>query len=112
MPRKKSSCELCCDAIEKDHDTLQCKGECGSTVHRYCAGVMKRQFEELSKGGLPFVCQWCSLKSVTATIQQLKSEVESLKIELATTKTALTTLQNHPRLQDPQRSHSYASVTA
>ena len=58
MPRKKPACELCCDAIEKDHDTLQCKGECGSTVHRYCAGVTKRHFEELSKGSLTFACQW------------------------------------------------------
>ena len=109
MPRKKSSCELCCDAIEKDHDILQCKGECGSTVHRYCAGVTKRQFEELSKGDPPFVCQWCSLKSASATIQQLLSVVEVLRTELATTKTTLANLQNE-RLQNPSRAQSYASV--
>ena len=55
MPRKKPSYELCYDAIEKDQDMLQCKEECGSTVYRYCAGVTKRQLEELSKGSLPFV---------------------------------------------------------
>lgn len=105
-------CELCCDAIEKDHDTLQCKGECGCTVHRYCAGVTKRHFEELNKpGSLPFVCQWCSLKSASITIKQLQSEVEALKTELATTKTTLSNLQND-RLQNPAPVQSYASVAA
>jgi hypothetical protein len=111
MPKKKPSCELCCDVIEKDQDWLQCKGECGSIVHRYCAGVTKRQFDELSKGSLPFVCQWCSLKSASSTIQKLQSEVEALKTELATTKSTLTKLQND-YLQIPSQTQSYASVAA
>lgn len=80
---KKSTCDLCCDSIDKGQECLKCEGDCGCTVHRYCAGVTKRHFEELSKGSTPFVCQWCALKTTHAVIQQLQSEVASLKLELA-----------------------------
>ena len=58
MPRKivpKQTCELCCIAIEKDQDSLQCKGECSCVVHRYCAGVTKCHYEEMNKESTQFV---------------------------------------------------------
>ena len=58
MPRKivpKQTCELCCIAIEKDQDSLQCKGECSCIVHRYCAGVTKCHYEEMNKESTQFV---------------------------------------------------------
>ena len=117
MPRKvvpkvaqKPTCDLCCDMTEKDQETLQCERECKCTIHRlvtaYCASVTKRHYEKLKKGSVQFVCQWCSLKSTSATIQQLQLEVASLKSELAATKATLATLQNQPT----DRTQSYASV--
>ena len=57
MPKKKAICDLCCESLEKGQDILQCEGDCGCLVHRYCAGVTKRHFDELSKGSKskPFV---------------------------------------------------------
>lgn len=86
----KPTCDLCCDILEKEQDVLKCGGECGCTVHRYCAGVTKHQYANLKDGNNPFVCQWCSLKTTGAIIHQLQSEVASLQAELAKTKEELT----------------------
>ena len=67
-------------------DILTCEGDCGCTVHRYCAGVTKGHFERLSKSSTPYVYEWCSLKTTQAIIQQLQSEIASLKLELAEAK--------------------------
>ena len=74
MPGKKSEkdvCELCYDTLEKGQDILKCEGECGCSMHRYCAGVTKRHFESL-KDHNPFVCQWCFSKLSRAIIENLK----------------------------------------
>ena len=70
---KKLACDLCCDSFEKGHEILKCEGDCGCTVHRYCAGVTKKHYEELAKGNSPYVCEWCTLKTTHAVIQQLQS---------------------------------------
>ena len=87
---KKPTCDLCCDSLEKQHEILTCEGDCGCIVHRYCAGVTKRHYEDLTKGSSPFVCQWCSLKTSHAIIQQLQSEVAALKLELVEAKASIT----------------------
>ena len=101
-PRKTSSkpgamCDLCCDALEKDQDVLKCEGECGCTVHRYCAGVTKRQYASFNDGNSPFVCQWCSMKTAGVIIQQLQSQVASLQAELAKTKEELAKQREQPQ---------------
>ena len=108
MPKKKATCDLCCNSLEKSQDVLQCEGECSCTVHRYCVGVTKRQFEELRKGSKPFICQWCSLTTVNFVIQQLQANNVALKLELcevkrllsaAKIKTASAALLMHPYLR-------------
>ena len=90
MPRgKKPTCDLCCDTLDKGQDIPKCEGDCGCTVHSYCAGVTKRRYEELMKstGGTgPYICEWCSLKTTHTIIQQIQCEVASLKQELAEAK--------------------------
>jgi hypothetical protein len=112
MPRRKATCDLCCDSLEKDQDTLQCEGSCGCTVHRYCAGVTKRQFEELNKGSKPFVCQWCSLSTTNSIIQQLQAEITALKQELGETKSLLATKMLEPAAPTSAPPRSYASAVA
>ena len=80
MPKsKKTVCDLCSDSLGKGQDILSCEGGCNCTVHRYCAGVTTSHFQALTS---PFVCQWCMLKTANAMIQQLQSEVASVKSEL------------------------------
>ena len=99
-------CALCCDTLKKGQDVLKCEGSCGCNVHRYCAGVTKLYFDELVKGSIPFVCQYCALNIYKAIVQQLQDEVASLKLELAETKSLCERRsQTHPPA-------SYASVAS
>ena len=82
-------CDLCYDQLEESHEVLVCEGGCNSSVHRYCAGVTHYHYEKLTTGAEPFVCMFCSLKTHRALVSQLQLEVENLKAELASTKTAL-----------------------
>jgi hypothetical protein len=89
-----ATCDLCCEPIDKDQEMLKCEGDCQSSVHRYCAGVSKRQYDELTKGSTPYVCQWCSSRTTQAVIQQLQSEVAALKSELTEVKARLERSEN------------------
>ena len=91
---RKVACDLCCDSLEKGQDILKCEGDCGCSVHRYCAGVTTKHYEELTKNSSPYICQWCTLKTTHAIIQQLQSEVASLKLELAEAKAQATQRSN------------------
>ena len=118
MPRgKKPTCDLCCDTLDKGQDILKCEGDCGCTVHRYCAGVTKRRYEELMKstGGTDhYVCEWCSLKTTRAIIQQLQCEVANLKQELAEAKALAAQQATSPELETAPstRNITYAAAAA
>ena len=107
MPRRKATCDLCCESLEKEQDTLKCEGSCGCSVHQYCAGVTKQQFEAMNKGSKPFVCQWCSLNTANSIIQQLHAELVTLKVKLGETKSLLAV-----KTPAPAAPTSYASVAA
>ena len=102
---KKPTCDLCCDSLDKGQEILKCEGDCGCTVHRYCAGVTRRHFEQLDKGSIPFANGARSKRHTI--IQQLQSEVATLKLELAEAKT----LAARPSATPPQ-THSYASAAS
>ena len=108
---KKPTCELCCDSLEKHQETLICEGDCGCHVHRYCAGVTKRYYEELTNGSAPFICQWCRMKTSLAIIQQLQSEVASLKAELVEAKETIIKQGKELELI-PKTEKTYASAAA
>ena len=108
----KITCDLCYDSLEKGQDVLKCEGQCGCTVHRYCAGVTKRHFETFDKGhsSRPFVCQWCFMNESRSIIEKLQSELGSLKSELAATKEALA--EERAKTDHASPPASYASVAA
>jgi len=88
--------DLCCDPLEDGQDVLACEGMCNTNIHRYCAGVTRRHYSELTTGTNPFVCQFCALKMYGALVKQLQSEVERLKFKLASIKA---TLSEHTQTQ-------------
>ena len=103
------TCDLCCDTLEDGQDILLCEGGCNSNVHRYCAGVTKSHYTELASA-TPFICQFCTLKTYKAIVQQLQTEVEGLKSELASVKTLLK--QQHGQTQARHDSKSYAAAAS
>ena len=109
MPRAiKETCDLCCDTIRKEQHSLKCEGDCSCVVHRYCAGVTRTYYDALCKSSSPFVCQFCSLKTTNAVIQQLQTTIKSLKTELAAVKNLPTSHIAGP--VPPPPSSSYVAV--
>ena len=86
-----AECDLCCQQFEKDNERLKCEGACGAVVHRYCAGVTRAHFDKIHKGQATFVCQYCELSLSKAVHQQLQSELQALKEQLAEVKRVLQT---------------------
>lgn len=89
-------CAVTCSRI-----ALLCEGGCNSNVHQHCVGVTRCHYEELSASSNPFVCQLCALKRYTATVQQLQTEMEGLKSELASVKAALSEQVQLPHTHAP-----------
>ena len=120
MPKAKkatATCDLCCDPLESSQDILNCEGGCNGNVHRYCAGVTRAHFQELKSGCTPFVCQYCSLKTNHAVVQQLTAEVTALKAELQAAKAELVELQTAAAIKlsatcVPTQPRNYAEALA
>lgn len=72
-------CELCCNEIGEDEDCLKCEGACDCVMYRYCAGVTTAHFGS----------QYCELSLAMTVYQQLRSELQALKVELGDVKRAL-----------------------
>ena len=102
------TCDLCCDTLEDGQDILLCEGGCNSDVHRYCAGVTKSHYTELASA-TPFICQFCTLNTYKAIIQQLQTEVEGLKSELASVKTLLKQQQGQTQARHDSKSYAAAA---
>ena len=92
-PPKKTSetattCSLCCEKIvEGKQQAIYCEGKCG-WMHRYCAGLSVPKFEEISViSSSSFMCSYCER---TVEVNALKLEIETLKIELAQLREAIT----------------------
>ncbi len=80
----KVKCDLCLAAIVNNKDdALQCEGSCQLWFHRYCAGVSLSHFKSLANSSKPFVCLHCSQEHHQVVVNELKSEVASLKAEVA-----------------------------
>ena len=89
MPPKKADkksnvdCGVCCKHIlEGREEALQCEGGCGLWFHRYCAGVPKAHFDELSNSPAPFICLICYQRFQKVVTNQLQNEIASLKAEI------------------------------
>ena len=76
-------CDLCTGVIKNGEDTLQCSGTCQGYVHRYCAGVTVKHYQELIDNSTPFCCLLCTQQSHSAKINDLQNELSSLRRALA-----------------------------
>jgi len=88
MPPKKSSsasadvCSICCQAIPPKNESLLCAGRCQQRFHRYCASVPEHQYKALREKNMPFLCPACYREQRDGEVNELKSTVEALRIEL------------------------------
>ena len=76
-------CDLCTGPFKPSEEVLQCDGSCQLLMHRYCAGISRHHYQELTDSSVPFMCLLCSRQLHKAEIQVLQSELASLKAELA-----------------------------
>ena len=76
-------CDLCTGVIKNSEDTLQCSGTCQGYVHRYCAGVTVKHYQELIDNSTPFCCLLYTQQSHSAKINDLQNEISSLRRALA-----------------------------
>ncbi len=62
--------------------------------------MTRAHYSTLTTGAAPFMCQFCALTTYKVQVQQLQVEIEGLKSELVSAKSA--TLLVHPREYQPQ----------
>ena len=78
-----SECCVCSNYIvDGEDDALFCEGECNGWMHRYCAGIPVKHFENLTSTSIPFLCYSCTLQTHERVTAELKEQVKSLAAEL------------------------------
>ena len=88
---KSDSSDLCAGPFKEGEDTLDCEGDCRKHMHRYCAGLTRSHYQQLTTDSAPFVCLVCTQRLHKATVHNLQSEVVGLKAEIVELKALLTT---------------------
>lgn len=86
---RSTQCDQCLKPVKSGEEALRCGGMCGSLLHRYCAGVSKSYYDKLAEAQSRLTCQYCELRLTKAINEQLNSEIEMLKTELAELKSVL-----------------------
>ena len=84
-------CDLCAGPFKEGEENLQCEWGCQKHMHRYCAGLTRSHYQQLSADSTPFVCLVCTQRLHKATVYSLKSEVAGFKSEITELKALLTT---------------------
>ena len=93
------NCPICLEIIiestksKSGHDAIFCEGHCNSWLHRRSAGLSKPLFAGLEKSTDPFYCPHCQLQNLTSEISTLKETIKSLN-------ESITTLQSTARPSD------------
>ena len=88
--QRENICPICLDLIwdatdeREGQDSIFCEGMCKSWLHRRCAGLSKKLFDEISdpcQANIPFHCPHCRLATQGKALANLQSTVESLVAE-------------------------------
>ena len=56
----------------ESEEVLRCEGTCRQLMHRYCAGVTRQHYHQLSSSSEPFVCLFCTKQSLKAELRVLQ----------------------------------------
>lgn len=109
--------ELIIDGSDGDpgQESIECEGKCLTWLHRKCAGLSRRAFEEATSSSAPFHCHQCRLdrqeEAITLlqmTLKELAKEIELLKLSRSPDETASSIKASKNGATDS----SYAAATA
>lgn len=77
-----TKCDLChSEIVEGKEDELQCKGTFRMWFHRYCTGVPRSHFKDLTSSEKPFICLLCLQNAHQAVVCQLQADIAALKAQ-------------------------------
>ena len=79
---------MCCQAIRGTDEALFCQ----KWLHRYCASVTVQQYKATTNKNHPFLCPCCCCKQQQEEINELRSTVEALKLEICKLKESVSSL--------------------
>ena len=108
IPKSPAKCGVCSGKITDGKDeALYCEGRCKTWMHRFCAGVSKIQFEELSSNTQSsYECATCCRELQAQKITALEDTVAALKSEVSQLKSVVERLLPLSSLKDDYNSLS------
>lgn len=95
-------CQICEDIIlestvsKEGHDSILCEGACAGWLHRWCAGLSKSGFNEVSKSKDKFLCVSCRLRESTKEVSDLRKRVEDLESKIASLVSPINSTSGRP----------------
>ena len=106
-----SICGVCCQTVTPGKDeALFCKGACKRLMHRFCASVTIKQYQELTAKEAEFLCPTCCRAKQQLEIDNLSGEVTALKFELAQLKEAVTILSQKQKQAETTVEDTWTTV--
>jgi len=113
-------CPVCLDPIidateeTEGQEAIFCESACNSWIHRQCAGLSQALFKKYEEREDPFYCPHCRLIMQDSQLQELRSMVENLSMEVIVLKAVVASsghqLTTQPS-QDTQMSNGAVSAT-
>ena len=105
-----TTCPVCLDPIidatedTEGQDAIFCESACNSWIHRQCAGLSQALFKKYEEREDPFYCPHCRLIIQDSQLQELRSMVENLSMEVIVLK-AVVASSGHQINSEPHPSH-------
>ena len=66
-----------------------CEGTCSTLLHRKCAGLSKKAFQNVSNSNKLFLCPYCVINKDEEDIETLKTTIQDLTNQLSSIQTIL-----------------------
>ena len=88
-------CPVCEEAIKdpsptsEGQESIFCKGTCSTLLHRKCAGLSKKAFQNVSNSNKLFLCPYCVINKDEEDIETLKTTIQDLTNQLSSIQTIL-----------------------
>ena len=94
-PNKSFTCPVCEEFIKDSsatsdgQDSILCEGTCGKWLHRKCAGLSKKAFQNVCNSKKPFLCSHCVISKHEEEITAPKSAIQVVTDQLPSIQTKL-----------------------